>query len=137
MSQLAPTPRYPNFKFDTIGKAVAGTIVFPPEDRQALEYGTRKPKFWPDGNPVMQTKIVLETPADGRVAVYAQGRMVQAIRAALAEAEAADVEVGGTLAIKYSHDGEAKAGGQPPKMYEAKYQAPEGGSDWPDPSDLD
>ncbi len=133
MSQLAPTPKYPAVKFETIGATVSGTVAYPPEDRQAREFGTNKPRFYDDGNPVMQTKIVLDT-AEGRRALYAQGRMVYAIRDALFTSGAPDVEVGGRLTVTYTEDGEQKGGGKPPKVYTAAYEAPEG--DGFDPADL-
>lgn len=141
MSQLAPRPKYPSAKFDIVGKFYSGRIVEPPEDRQARKYQTNDLAFWPDGQPVIQTRIVLEPEGGGeRIAVYAQGRMAQAIRQAVAAASAPDIEVGGLLSVKFDHVEPSKGGGQPAKCYVAIYKPPANtpantspwGNEWPD-----
>ncbi len=125
MSQLAPRPKYPSAKFDVVGITYSGRVAEPTEDRQARNFNTNEPKYWPDGNPVMQTRIVLD-PGNGgdRFAIYAQGRMAQAIRQALAEAQAGDVEVGGVLTVKFDHLEPSKQGAQPAKCFTATYTLP-------------
>lgn len=138
MSALAPRAKYPSAKFDTVGKSYSGTVAIPTEDRQARKYGTTELAFWPDGNPVMQTRIVLnlDNSEGEQVAIYAQSNLAKAITKAIVDAEAADIEVGGHLTVTYKgNDPESKNPANPRKLYEAKYTAPAGG-EW-DPADLD
>jgi hypothetical protein len=124
MSNLAPSAQYPSFKFDHVGAKIKGTIVCPPEDRQAREYGTDKLATWPDGNPVMQTKIVLRTANGQDYAIYAKGRMARAITNAITAAGAPDLLVNGILEVEHHELGTPKAGASPPKLYRATYVPP-------------
>jgi len=134
MSALAPSPRYPTAKFPQVGSRIKGVITQPTEDRQAKKFGTEILDFWPDGQPVMQTKIVLKVADGTEHAVYAKGKMANAITKAIVTAGATDLAVGGELEVVHHAVGEAKAGGQPPKLYEATYTPPSGGGsqEWPD-----
>lgn len=125
MSQLAPRAKYPSAKFDAIGQTHSGVVAEPTEDRQARKFNSTELDYWPDGSPVIQTRIVLD-PGNGaeRVAVYAKGRMAQAIRKALAEAGAGDIEVGGRLSVRLDHYEPSKGGGQPSKHFVATYTLP-------------
>jgi hypothetical protein len=136
MSALAPSARYPSAKFGTIGTIYSGTVAVPPEDRQARKFNTTELDYWPDGSPVMQTRIVLTLDNDeGMVAIYAKGDMAKAITKALVVAKAPDVEVGGRLTVNYhGNDPESKNPANPRKLYDAAYTAP-AGDDW-DPADL-
>jgi hypothetical protein len=124
VSNLAPRAQYPSFKFDHVGARIKGTIVCPPEDRQARDYTTQQPKTWPDGNPVIQTKIVLRVSSGQDYAIYAEGRMARAITAAIIDAGAPDLLVNGVLAVEHHALGEAKGGGSAPKLYRAEYTSP-------------
>jgi|SRR5215469_7507154 len=137
MSALAPQAKYPSAKFPSLGTEYEGEIVEPPVSRQAKKFNSSELDYWPSGDPVMTTKIVLKLDSDdSTVAVYAQKELAKAVTKALVEAEAADVEMGGRLKVKYSaNDPESKNPAQPRKLYEAKYTPPEGG-DW-NPGDLD
>ena len=137
MSQLAPRAKYPSAKFDAIGKTYSGTVAVPTEDRQARKYGSTELAFWPDGSPVIQTRIVLDldNKEDQQVAIYAQSKLAWAITKALVDAEAPDIEVGGHLTVTYKgNDPDSKNPANPAKLYEAKYTPPAGG-DW-DPADI-
>lgn len=121
---------YPRFKFDKIGARVAGRIVgF--EDYQETEYETDVKKgvtkgdlkFYPSGDPVMGTRIHLETePGDptSRVTVWCSGKlMMKAVAGAFKAKGAEDLEIGGDLAIVHdAMDGRAKD-------YSAEYSRPE------------
>lgn len=136
MSALAPKPKFPTAKFATVGQQYSGVVLFPPEDRQAREYNSDKLKVWPDGSPVMQTRVVLRQDDETEVAVYASGRMANAITAAIVNAEAPDIEVGGRLTVTYTGtDPESKNPANPAKLYKAEY-IPPAGDDW-DAGDLD
>ena len=138
MSALAPKPKFPSASFTTVGQQYSGVVLFPPEDRQAKEFGTDKLKVWPDGNPVLQTKVVIRQDDGTEFALYVQesSNRARAIRAAIIAAEAPDIEVGGRLTVTYTGtDPESKNPAMPAKMYEAEYIAPLG-DDWA-PDDLD
>jgi hypothetical protein len=136
MSALAPRAKYPSAKFTVPGDSYSGTVALPPEDRQARKYGTTELATWPDGSPVIQTRIVLDQEDGERVAVYAQGGLAKAVTKAIVDAEAADIEVGGQLSVTYTGpDPESKNPANPRKLYEASYSPPAGG-EW-DPADLD
>lgn len=138
MSALAPKPKFPSASFKTVGQQYSGVVAYPTEDRQAREFGTDKLKVWPDGEPVIQTRIVLRQDDGTEVAVYAQqsSNMARAITDAIVKAEAPDIEVGGRLTVTYTGtDPESKNPAQPAKMYKAEYITPPG-DDWA-PDDLD
>ena len=126
MSALAPSPRFPTVKFPQVGSRFKGIITRPTEDRQAKKFGKEILDFWPDGQPVMQTKIVMRDPQGAEWALYAKGKMASAITKAIVAAGASDLEVGGELEVIHNAVGEAKAGGPPPKLYEATYVKPTG-----------
>lgn len=124
MSALAPRPQYPSFKFTNPGDRAHGIIICPPEDRQAQEFGTNKLKFWPDGQPLIQTKIVMRNASGEEYAIYASGRMARAITNAIVKAGAPDLLVNGELTVTFTHTVPSKGGGQPAKEYEAVYVSP-------------
>ena len=137
MSALAPRAKYPSVKFDTMGKRYAGTVAMPPESRQARVYNSTELATWPSGDPVMETRIILDLDNEGgRVAIYAKRTLATAITKALVDAEAPDIEVGGRLVVGWmSNDPESKNPANPRKVYEATYTPP-AGDDW-DPGDID
>src|SRR5579863_9665003 len=99
MSALAPSPRFPTVKFPQVGSRFKGIITRPTEDRQAKKFGKEILDFWPDGQPVMQTKIVMRDPQGAEWALYAKGKMASAITKAIVAAGASDLEVGGELEV--------------------------------------
>ena len=113
----------PAVKFPEIGTAVSGEIshVFA---RQATDFDTKEPKFWDDGNPVMEPVIILAGP-DGLQTLYCGSA---GLRAALREAcrdAGVGLRPGGYLAVKYEKDGEPfRKGANPPKIYQAAYDPP-------------
>jgi hypothetical protein len=121
MSALAPQAQYPTFKFATPGTRIHGVVSQPPKDSQVKDFGTQEPKFWPDGNPVMQTRVVLRVSDGTEWAIYAQGRMAKAITAAIVAAGAGDLEVGSELEVTFTQYGEGKNPAMPPKEYGAVY----------------
>ncbi len=121
----------PAAKFPEKGTVVRGTVVAAVA-QQARDMDTGKPKFWDDGNPVMQLVITLQTDErdpkidadDGQRRVFAGGKMLAAIRLAV-QRSGGKLDVGGRLAVKYTDDGEAtRRGFNPPKLYAAQYEAP-------------
>lgn len=119
----------PSFKFDGIGKTIKGKIVSATAAQQT-DFDSGELLFWDDGKPRMQLVITLQTDErdadidgdDGQRRIFAKGAMLSAIRKALAGQQMAE---DGTLAVKYTGDGEAKRKGlHPPKLFAAEYQAP-------------
>jgi hypothetical protein len=124
MSALAPKAKYPSFKFAQPGDEFDVIVTQPTEDRQAKEFGTEKLKFWPDGNPIMQTRVVGRAGDGIEYAIYAEGRMARAITKALIEAGEDDIEEGSRLRVTFTHYGEGKNPAMPPKEYKAHYTPP-------------
>lgn len=120
--------------FKTIGDHVVGHIMRQPEVVQQRDINTGAPKTWNDGSPMMQMRVVLMTeerdPSDpedsGERAIYIKGNMQKAVALAVRQAGATGLEVGGKLMVTYKADGAVtQRGFNPPKVYEAKYRAPE------------
>lgn len=120
--------------FTQVGDEVVGFIMRQPEMQQQRDFDSGEPKVWPDGKPMMQLRVVLSTserdsedPEDnGERAVYIRGNMQKAVAQAVRQANAAGLEVGGKLLIKYSGNGTASRRGlNPPKLFEARYRKPE------------
>ena len=120
--------------FQEVGDSVVGFISRPPEVQQQRDFETGELKIWSDGNPMMQLRVILSTdqrdPEDaedtGERAVFIRGNMQRAVAQAVRAASAPGLEVGGKLLIEYVADGKAaRRGFNPPKVYEAKYRAPE------------
>lgn len=124
MSALAPRAKYPSAQFPTPGTRVQGVITQQPEDSQVKNFTTGDLEFWPDGNPIMQTKVVLRVADGTEVAIYVKGRMAKAVTQAIITSGEDDLEVGGVLAVTFTEYGTPKKGAQPPKLYGAEYTAP-------------
>lgn len=122
----------PSAKFDTPGDTVTGRIVATPELRQQTDFTSGKPLFWDNGDPRMQLVVTLQTEQhdpsiaddDGTRRVYVKGQLQKAVQQAVRQAGAPGLEVGGTLTVTYTGDGEVKQRGMnPPKLYTATYKA--------------
>lgn len=105
--------------------------------KPAFEYDPSKPnnrgaqKFWPDGNPVenvwvtLQTNVRTDQDDDGRrVLVLDSKNKLEAVQAAVRESGASFAK-GGRLSIEwYGNDPQGKNPDNPPKLYRARYQGP-------------
>lgn len=120
----------PTAKFPTPGTTVGGHITEKPTVEQQRDISTGDAKFWSDGNPMMQLVVTVQTTErdpeieddDGRRRLFVKGQMKQAIADAVRAVGGKGLEVGGTLTVTYSHDGEVKQRGfNPPKQYRAQY----------------
>lgn len=120
-------------KFDTIGTTVSGQITTPPRVEQQKDFTTGEPKIWNDGKPMQQLVVTVATTLrdpdvsddDGTRAFYIKANMLKAVREAVRKSGAKGLEVGGTLAVTYTADGEStKRGFNPPKIYSATYTPP-------------
>lgn len=105
----------------------------------AYEYDPSKPnnrgaqKFWPDGNPVMNVWVTLQTDVRDPNIQYDDGRRVlvldsknklEAVQQAVRESGSSFLK-GGRLDIEwYGNDPNGKNPDNPPKLYRARYQPP-------------
>jgi hypothetical protein len=122
----------PTCSFPEIGTTWKGEVVDKRTEQQR-DFDTGKPLTWDDGNPRLQVVITLQTDErdpkiagdDGRRRLFVKGQMLSAVRKAVSDAGAPTVELGGTLAVQYTGDGEAsRRGMNPPKHFVAQYRAP-------------
>jgi len=113
----------PAAQFKDVGALVTGKILRVVA-RQATDFTTKEPKWWPDGAPQMEPVITLES-ADGPLTLYAGSRGLRdALREACRQA-GAGLRPGGTLAVRYTGDGTpSKPGMAAPKAYDAAYDPP-------------
>lgn len=131
-------------KFDQVNDGVSGYIVgqmdhnrgveVPYLETQQTDFNTREPKFYKDGNPVMQAIVLVQTEEradeddDGQRSIYVnKTRMKRAIQHALRDAKAPDLQIGGVLTIWMTGTEPAQGGGtNHAKLYKAQYQPPVG-----------
>lgn len=119
--------------FLQIGAQVSGFICGTPEMQQQRDFDTGDLKFWSDGKPMMQMRVVLQTEErdpeveedDGRRAIYVRANMATAVRQAVTTAGATGLQVGGKLLVKYMADDKpSRKGLNGAKLYTAKYRPP-------------
>jgi len=107
------------WKFDepNPGNPRVGTITAPPQARQEREYvpgnpGGGDPKFFPSGDPIMGVHVEVQTNErdasnaedDGKRTFYIEGRYIkEAVRNAVKATGARGLEVGGQLAVEFTH----------------------------------
>lgn len=125
-------------KFDQIGDTITGRITAT-EVRQQTSLEDGKPLTWDNGDPRMQLVVTLATDLhddaddDGARNLYVKGSKTpgskslhDAVRAAVQNAKAKGLEVGGTLTVSYVGDEPSKTRGfNPRKLYQATYAAPD------------
>lgn len=119
-------------KFDVIGSSIQGTVKSEPRERQQTKFGTQDLAFWPNGDPMMQVLVDLQTDRredptdDGERTLYvASKNMKRAISDAIRAAGATDLMVGGVLTVQFvGNDPASKNPQNPAKMYAAQYTAP-------------
>jgi hypothetical protein len=113
----------PAAQFKDIGATVIGKVTRAVV-RQATDFDTKQPKYWPDGAPILEPVIGLEN-ADGPLTLYAgSSGMREALREACRDA-GVGLRPGGTLLVRYIADEPSKKGGSARKVYEAAYDPPE------------
>lgn len=130
----------PSAKFLTAGTIVRGKVLETATSQQR-EFipggGVGDLLYWKDGSPRMQAVITVQTDDrdpeivddDGKRRIFVSSRrMKEAIREALIAAGKRVIEVGGELAVQFTHEGEAEGTANPPKFYKAQYKAPEPGA---------
>ncbi len=119
-------------RFDEPGDIVEGTVLST-STRQSRDFTTGEPKAWPDGNPMMEAVIQLQTTErsreieddDGtRQLVINKAAMKVSVANALRKAKS-KLETGGTLKVIYTGNAEPKQRGmQGAKQFEAIYAPP-------------
>lgn len=128
VNQMLTQGGAPACKFPAVGDTHKGQIVAA-EKRQATDMDTGKPRTWDNGDPVWEIVVTLDTDQpddDGETKrrLFVRGQMLKAVREAVKESGSA-MELGGTLVVKYTGDGEPpKKGFTAPKLYKAKYTPP-------------
>lgn len=121
-------------KFETVGTSHELHITGDVEMQQQTDFDDPTILLWWDEEktrPKMQalvpgkvTKGLTGPDDDGDRTLYIKGYMQTAVANALKEAGAGRPEKGGVLTVTYTHNGEKKGRGKPPKMYSASYVAP-------------
>ncbi len=116
------TPTVPSAKFPTVGTTVAGTVLgieesdVPAFNAKGRIEGVQRDE---EGNVVTQLDVTLATPT-GKVVVHTGGAIFHAINRALGELGVDGLDVGDTLSVEYTGDGEPTAKGRnAPKQYAA------------------
>lgn len=118
----------PSFKFPTPGTTIKGWFL--DGDRLPDTDLDGQPRLWADGTPRHVYVLTILTPDGDTVAVWARGRMWQAIREAVATG--GGWANGGRITITYTGDGEpTKPGYAPPKLFTATWKPP--ADDWTPP----
>lgn len=123
MGHFTDAIRLPSAKFPTVGTVVEGVVAeigtstVPDFDDRGRPNGV---KYEEDGTtPKTQVDVTLDR--DGsKIVLHTDGAIYYSIGRALAEIGSDDLEVGDTLAVTYTGDGEASAKGRnAPKQYSA------------------
>lgn len=111
-------------KFNDIGDTTKIKITGL-EEREQTNFTSGEVIRWADGKPKMQFVFTgIDQDTQEEIRIFAKGFMLGAIKDALVVAEA-NLEAGGILAVKFSHeDPPSKPGLNPAKRYVAQYQAP-------------
>ncbi len=117
INDIAP-PSGESFKFNTIGDTVKGVLTYVPTAPTE-----RTNKF--NGRVEQVIRLVIDVGDGDTQAIYpiVGSTMARAIGDAVRAAGAATLEVGGTLAVRYSENKDTGKP-QPLKMYSAKYEPP-------------
>lgn len=123
--------------FLTPGTTHTGVITEDPYVQQQIDPVTSEPKTWKNGDPMLQLVVPVMTnyrdpeieDDDGsrRLFIGNQG-MRNAVSKAVKAAGAKGLDVGGTITVRYTHEGErTNPALNPPKFYDAHYVPPVGG----------
>lgn len=125
-----PAAQFPD---EAYGTTVGGVITTQPEMVQQTDLDDGTLKFWNDGKPMMQCIVIVQTEIrdpqitddEGLRKFYIKANSLKAVREAVRRSGSKGLEVGGTLALTYTADGERKSRTKnPPKLYSATYQPP-------------
>ncbi len=116
--------------FKSHGDQCWGTVVSSAL-RQQTDFESGDLKAWPDGNPMMQLQVTLQTEEqddeddDGLRNLYIRGQMQKAVSGAVLKSGERGIANGGLLMVRYVSDDEPRRQGMSgAKQYIAKYEAP-------------
>jgi hypothetical protein len=114
----------PALKFPDVGTTHKGVITGK-EARQQTDFKTGEPKVWTDGKPMMEVIVTLDLGGDEEGRLFCRGQLLKAVREAIRNANATTLEIGGTLAVQFTHEEPSTTRGyNPAKCYRAQYQPP-------------
>lgn len=114
----------PALKFPTVGTTHIGTITGL-EARQQRDFEKNELVTWDNGEPKMELVVTMRDVDGNEGRLFAKAQMLSAIRDAVRVAGCKKPEIGGQLAVSYTHDGENKNPKfNPPKMYQVAYEPP-------------
>jgi hypothetical protein len=114
----------PAFKFEAIGDIAKGTITNL-ETQQAKDFKTQAPKFYDDGNPIMQIVITQQPENGDEFRLFVKPAAKEVIRDAVEAAGATGLEIGGQLATQWTaEEPPQQIGMNPKKLFAAQYKAP-------------
>jgi hypothetical protein len=123
----------PAARFPTPGTTVSGRIIREPEAREQTDFTTGAVLRWDNGDPRMQIVVQLQTDErdpqdrsdDGTRALYIKGQMLNAVRGAVRQSDAAGLSIDGQLSITYTGDAKpSRQGLNGAKQYTARYITP-------------
>jgi hypothetical protein len=122
------------FGFPTLGTSITGTIAEEPETRQQTDPSTGDLKTFKNGDPMTVLVVTLQTDLrdpqvmddDGKRSVWLSSKgQKQAVGKALRDAKSKGLDVGGTLSMAYTADGEkSNPAFSAPKIFSAHYVPP-------------
>ena len=119
-------------KFNVQGDTISGTIVSEPTSRQQVDFKTKEPKVFRNGNKAMCLVVALQTNQreddedDGVRNLYINkpSNLFDAVSEALADAKAKALTPGGKLSVTWTGLGKPfMQGAQAPRVFSATYEA--------------
>lgn len=122
----------PGFKFASPGDTISGYITHL-DAVQDRDFKTKELKFWPSGDNLMIPLVTVQTDLrdpeipedDGQRTAWIRGRYAtEAVRQATKAAGKRRLEEGGRFMLRYTGNGTAEKGLNPPKLFEARYAPP-------------
>ena len=127
-SALSARSGGPTVKFTDIGDTVKIKITGL-EQREQTDFISGEVIRWADGKPKMQFVFTgIDQDSQEETRLFAKGYLLGAIKDAV-EKSGSQIEAGGILAVKFSHeDPPSKPGLNPAKRYVAQYQPPKAAS---------
>lgn len=117
-------------KFAAPGDSIDGTVVRK-EVRPITKMGTGEVDTYKSGDikyqilATLQTNLHEDNDDDGQRTLYIKSYMMSAVKQAVAQAGAGELEIGAWMRVTFTHYGEAERGLNPPKMYVAEYRRPD------------
>lgn len=120
--------------FKERGKWVKGVVLSEPQEMQRRDYAKKKPMFWEDGKPKMQTVFRLQTDErlapdedypdedNGQRGLFAHGNKLKAVREAIRASGAKNRSdlVGATIEVAWVSSQRIPGVDNPSKVYDAR-----------------